>query len=93
MDKTNYLHVDDPDFHDPEVTITTAGEEPMMIDGNGVVTFPSDHKPKKKIHTRSYKTELADMTASRDRWQAIAISSFISIAILITALAYKIFQS
>jgi hypothetical protein len=48
---------------------------------------------KRKLRTRSYKTELGKMTESRNRWQAIAISSFISIAILITALAYKIFQS
>jgi hypothetical protein len=53
----------------------------------------SFNQVEQKRQTRSYKTELGKMTESRNRWQAIAISSFISIAILITALAYKIFQS
>jgi hypothetical protein len=64
------------------------GEDNSTTSSNGATVSILETTRK----TRSYKTELGKMTADRDRWQAVAFSCFISIAILIGALAYKIFS-
>jgi hypothetical protein len=64
---------------------------PHWSDPEAEETFSLAHEKPKKV-TRSYKTELGKMTRERDKWQAIAFSSFISSAIFLAALAYKMFS-
>lgn len=73
----NYVHVDDPDFPQSDITITSTDESGNVIINRNKISTRT---------TRSYKTELGKMTRRRNEWRGIAFSQIIIIVALIVAL-------